>query len=99
MVADLPIYQAMSIAAAQAAVLVFALYSQDDQVQQHFGNPDLLLLICPILMLWVGRLQLMTRRGFMTDDPIVFTLRDRVSGICGVLMLAIFLVSALGGRA
>lgn len=97
-VADLPIYQAMSVAAAQAAVLVFALYSQDDDVQQHFGNPDLLLLICPVLMLWIGRMQLMTHRGFMTDDPIVFTLRDRVSLLCGLLMLAIFVVSALGGR-
>ncbi|MFC0199744.1 UbiA family prenyltransferase [Paracoccus rhizosphaerae] len=99
MVVDLPIYQAMSIAAAQAAVLVFALYSQDGEVQQQFGSPDLLLLICPVLMVWIGRMQLMTRRGFMTDDPIVFTLRDRVSLVCGVLMMAIFLVSAQGGRA
>lgn len=96
--ADLPIYQAMSIAAAQAAVLVFALYSQDDEVQQNFGRPDLLLLICPVLMLWLGRMQLLTRRGFMTDDPIVFTLRDRIGLLCGALMLAIFLISALGGR-
>ncbi|MGN0933161.1 UbiA family prenyltransferase [Falsigemmobacter intermedius] len=96
MTGDLPVYQAMSIAAAQAAVLVFALYSQDDQVQQQFAHPDLLLLICVILMLWIGRMQLMTRRGFMTDDPIVFTLRDRVGLICGLLMLAIFLVAALG---
>lgn len=95
-VTDLPIYQAMSIAAAQAAVLVFALYSQDAKVQQHFASPDLLLLICPVLMLWIGRMQLMTRRGFMTDDPIVFTLRDRVSLSCGLLMLAIFLASAIG---
>ncbi|RRH69759.1 UbiA family prenyltransferase [Falsigemmobacter faecalis] len=99
MAGDLPIYQAMSIAAAQAAVLVFALYSQDAQVQQHFDNPNLLLLICPVLMLWVGRMQLMTRRGFMTDDPIVFTLRDRASLLCGVLMLAIFVCAALGGPA
>lgn len=98
MVADLPIYQAMSIAAAQAAVLVFALYSQDNRVQLHFGRPDMLLLICPVLMFWIGRMQLMTRRGFMTDDPIVFTLRDRVSLLCGALMLVIFLGSALGGR-
>nr|WP_254368295.1 UbiA family prenyltransferase [Paracoccus sp. Z118] len=97
LVGDLPIYQAMSISAAQAAVLVFALYSQDAEVQPHFGIPDLLLLICPVLMLWIGRMQLMTRRGFMTDDPIVFTLRDRVSLLCGLLMLVIFLVAAVGG--
>lgn len=95
-VADLPVYQAMSIAAAQAAVMVFALYSQDAIVQKTFASPDLLLLVCPVLMLWIGRMQLLTRRGFMTDDPIVFTLRDRVGQVCGIAMLAIFMAAALG---
>lgn len=94
---DLPILQAMSIGAAQLAVLVFALYSQDSSVQTHFGRPDLLLLVCPVLFFWLGRMQILTRRGFMTDDPIVFTIRDRVSLLSGVLMLAIFLVAAQGG--
>lgn len=98
-VADLPILQAMSIGAAQAAVLVFALYSQDPEVQAQFGQPDLLLFVCPVLFFWLGRMQLMTRRGFMTDDPIVFTLRDRVSLLSGVLMLAIFAIAAQGGAA
>lgn len=96
LVSDLPVYQGMSIAAAQASVLVFALYSQDDTIQSTFRSPDLLLVICPILMLWIGRMQLLTRRGFMTDDPIVFTLRDRVSQLCGLTMLVIFLAAALG---
>ncbi|MDB6177154.1 UbiA family prenyltransferase [Paracoccus sp. Z330] len=98
-VADLPILQAMSIGAAQAAVLVFALYSQDPEVQTQFGQPDLLLFICPVLFFWLGRMQLMTRRGFMTDDPIVFTLRDRVSLLSGVTMFAIFALAARGGVA
>lgn len=97
MVGDLPILQAMSIGAAQMSVLVFALYSQDAEVQSHFGSPDLLLFICPVLFFWLGRMQLLTRRGFMTDDPIVFTLRDRVSLLSGLVMLAIFALAALGG--
>lgn len=92
-VGDLPILQAMSIGAAQAAVLVFALYSQDPQVQESFRSPDLLLLICPVLFFWLGRMQLLTRRGHMTDDPIVFTFRDRVGLVCGVLMLTIFILA------
>lgn len=96
-VADLPILQAMSIGAAQLAVLVFALYSQDADVQSHFGKPDLLLFICPMLFFWLGRMQVLTRRGFMTDDPIVFTLRDRVSLISGLIMLLIFVLAAHGG--
>lgn len=97
-VADLPILQAMSIGAAQLAVLVFALYSQDPEVQSHFGSPDLLLFVCPVLFFWLGRMQMLTRRGFMTDDPIVFTLRDRVSLLTGVAMLAIFVLAARGGQ-
>jgi len=96
MAGDLPILQAMSIGAAQAAVLVFALYSQDPGVQANFGHPDLLLLICPVLFFWLGRMQLMTRRGFMTDDPIVFTFRDRVSLLSGIAMVAIFAIAARG---
>ncbi|MCQ0970163.1 UbiA family prenyltransferase [Paracoccus sp. TK19116] len=91
---DLPILQAMSVGAAQAAVLVFALYSQDPKVQSHFSQPDLLLIICPLLFLWLGRMQLLTRRGYMTDDPIVFTFRDRMGLICGGLTLIIFALAA-----
>ena len=91
---DLPILQSMSVAAAQAAVLVFALYSQDPEVQSHFNKPDLLLVICPVLFLWLGRMQLLTRRGHMTDDPIVFTFRDRMGLACGVLTLIIFGMAA-----
>ena len=93
--ADLPLLQAMSVSAAQSAVLVFALYSQDPQVQTHFSQPNLLLLICPVLFLWLGRMQLLTRRGYMTDDPIVFTFKDRVGLLCGALTFLIFALSAL----
>lgn len=97
LIGDLPILQAMSIGAAQMAVLVFALYSQDAEVQTHFGRPDLLLLICPVLFFWLGRMQMLTRRGHMTDDPIVFTIRDKVSLVSGLVMLAIFVLAAYGG--
>jgi 4-hydroxybenzoate polyprenyltransferase len=93
MAGDLPILQAMSVGAAQAAVLVFALYSQDPQVQASFGTPNLLLLICPVLFFWLGRMQMLTRRGHMSDDPIVFTIKDRVGLICGALMLLIFILA------
>ncbi|MDO5647463.1 UbiA family prenyltransferase [Paracoccus sp. (in: a-proteobacteria)] len=98
LVSDLPVLQAMSVGASQLAVLVFALYSQDKEVQTHFGRPDLLLLVCPVLFLWLGRMQLMTRRGYMTDDPIVFTFKDRASVLCALMMFGLFVLSAIGGQ-
>lgn len=93
---DLPILQSLSTSTMAASVLVFALYARDPDIGTHFAVPDLLLLICPILFLWLGRMQLMTRRGYMTDDPIVFTLRDRPSLICGLSILLIFVAAAQG---
>lgn len=95
LVEDLPVIQGMSIASAQAAVLVFALYSQDPEIQAHATRPDLLLLICPVLFFWLGRMQILTRRGFMTDDPIVFTAKDRVSLASGALMGLMFIGAML----
>ncbi len=95
-VADLPILQAMSIGAAQSAVLVFALYAQDPAVQAQFRAPGALLAACPVLFFWLARMQLLTRRGHMTDDPLVFTFRDRVSLACGALVLASFALAVRG---
>lgn len=35
--------------------------------------------VCPLLLLWVSRVWLKAARGEMTDDPLVFTVRDRMS--------------------
>jgi 4-hydroxybenzoate polyprenyltransferase/phosphoserine phosphatase len=95
-VLDLPILQSMAVTSGQAAVLVFALYVQDDVVRQHYAWPQLLLLICPVLFFWLSRIQILTRRGHMTDDPLVFTMRDRVSLLSGVVMVAIAIVAKTG---
>ena len=93
MVVDLPAIQAMSIAGAQAAVLVFALYAMDPDIRTQHLHPEILLLNCPVLLFWLGRLQILTRRGFMTDDPIVFAIRDRVSLLAAATMGLVFILS------
>jgi hypothetical protein len=92
-VVDLPAIQAMSIAGAQAAVLVFALYAMDPDIRIQHVHPEILLLNCPVLLFWLGRLQILTRRGFMTDDPIVFAIRDRVSVLAAAVMVLVFILS------
>lgn len=94
---DLSVLQGMAIASGQAAVLVFALYAQDDLVAARHARPELLLLVCPVLFFWLSRIQILTRRGFMTDDPLVFTMRDRVSLASGAIMVAIFVLASVGG--
>ena len=89
-VLDLGLVQQMGVASGYMAVLVMALYINSGEIVARYGHAELLWLICPLLMLWISRIWLKAVRGEMSDDPLVFALRDRLSQI--VLMLAAVLV-------
>lgn len=89
---DLPVIRAVAVGAGQAAIMVLALYLTSDSVQALYARPALLWLIAPLLLYWVLRMIMQTHRGLMTDDPIVFAAKDRVSlavvGCCLLIAIA-----------
>ncbi len=89
---DLPILRGVAISASHTAVMVYALYVTSRDVQQLYGRPELLWLNTPLILYWLIRMVMKTHRGLMTDDPIVFASRDKVSlGVivaCGLIVLA-----------
>jgi 4-hydroxybenzoate polyprenyltransferase len=68
------------------AVLVLAIYISSGVAEIHYTRHQLVWLLCPLLLYWISYVWLMAHRGTMHDDPLVFTIRDRVSRI--VLLLA-----------
>ena len=83
---DLPLISQIGIAAGYVAVLVMALYVNSSAVLDLYSTPAALWGICLVLLYWIGRMALVAQRGEMTDDPIVFALRDRPSRVCGLLV-------------
>jgi len=92
---DLPVLRAMAMSAGYAAVLVFALYVESDTTAELYAQPIVLWLICPLLIYWISRMVMVTHRGHMTDDPIVYAARDRVSQITVGLGAAIFIIAGM----
>jgi 4-hydroxybenzoate polyprenyltransferase/phosphoserine phosphatase len=92
-VSDLPILAALGGASGFAAVLVLALYLNTPAVDARYSRPEVLWLLCPLLVYWIGRVMMLTNRGFVDDDPIVFAVRDRPSVGVGVLCAGVFLVA------
>lgn len=90
--ADVATLQALGSAAAMAAVLVLALYIDSHTVKALYSSPRHLWLLCPVLLLWLGRVWLITGRGEMHDDPVVFALKDHISWLIfaagGAVMLS-----------
>ncbi len=75
------------------SVLVFALYIHSNNVSDLYYRPELLWLICPLLFYWISRIWLLTYRGHMNEDPVIFALHDKVSYLLGLLS-AIFIFLA-----
>ena len=90
---DLPVLRDIALSSGYAAVLVFALYINSEDVLMLYGKPQILWLICPLLLYWISRMVMITHRGFMHDDPIVFAANDRISQIVVVTSAAIILAA------
>jgi 4-hydroxybenzoate polyprenyltransferase len=58
------------------ASLVLVLYVSSPQVTKLYSNPDLLWLVCPLLIYWMARAWVLAGRGKMNLDPVIFALRD-----------------------
>lgn len=94
-VEDLPMLRSSGIAAGYLSILIVALYIDSEKVRVMYEYPQVLWLICPLLLYWIGRIWMITGRGDMHEDPIVFAIRDKVSITTALLSLVILLVATL----
>jgi 4-hydroxybenzoate polyprenyltransferase len=90
---DLSVLQTMASASGYVAVLVFILYINSPAVAGLYGAAERLWAIPVILLYWVSRVLILTHRGEMHDDPVVFAARDRTSLICAALIVLVMVAS------
>jgi 4-hydroxybenzoate polyprenyltransferase len=85
---------ALGSASGYVSVLVLALYVNGEHVRTLYANAEVLWLLCPLVLFWIGRVWLLANRGLVDDDPVVFALRDRLSWALGAIgALVVFLAS------
>lgn len=74
------------------SILVLALYANSEPVQKLYHYPEFLWGVCLVLLYWTNRVALLTHRGEMHDDPVVFAMRDRTS-LCCVMIVGLLAVA------
>jgi len=87
---DLEMISSLGAASGYLAVMVLALYIQDPSTSALYAHPQLIWLACPLLLFWVTRVWMLTHRGQMNEDPVVFAIRDRLSLLTGLLFCLVF---------
>jgi 4-hydroxybenzoate polyprenyltransferase len=90
---DLELVSSLGGSSGFIAVLVLALYIQEGQTAGLYATPQLVWLACPVMMYWISRAWLITHRGRMHDDPIVFALKDKVSWGVGTFLLVVLVLA------
>ncbi len=68
------------------SVLVLALYMSSRTVELLYSRSEFIWVTCVLLLYWISHIWLMAHRGRMTDDPMVFAIRDPLSLVLIVLM-------------
>jgi 4-hydroxybenzoate polyprenyltransferase len=89
--ADVPALVALGAACTAASALVYCLYVTGEDAARLYAHRDLLWTGLPLVLYWQARIWLITNRGDMHDDPVVFALRDRVS----YAVLTLFLLTVV----
>lgn len=89
---DKAVLLAQGIASAYLAVLILALYTISGIMKHLHARQGLFWVLCLLLFYWTNYLWLMTARGRMHHDQVVFIFKDRVSRI---LLLVMATVAAL----
>ena len=89
-VKDLELVRSLGIPAGYGAVMVLALYINSPEVRVLYAYPELIWLVCPLLLYWIARAWTIAHRGLMHDDPLVFAIEDRGSQVtvlsCALVM-------------
>ena len=86
---DLPIIAMISVTSGYISVLVMMLYINSPNVTILYQTPEILWGVCCILLYWLTRTIMLTHRGRMHDDPVIFAATDRISQICFLAMIGL----------
>jgi len=93
---DLPILLTTGITAGMSAIVIFMIYLIDDQYPRAiYRRPELLWAIMPVLLIWTLRLWHRAVHGRMSEDPVVYALKDRVSWALGAVIALILAAARL----
>ena len=91
---DAPLLSVMGMGSGMIGVLIMALYINSDKVTKLYSTPEVLWIVCPIMLYWIGRLWMRAHRRMMKDDPLLFALTDRVSYIVALLVILAAMIAA-----
>ncbi|MEO0454619.1 MAG: UbiA family prenyltransferase [Verrucomicrobiota bacterium] len=93
---DAPIIMNLGVTSGLIASLTLALFITRPETASSYQQPELLLLIVPLMIYWVVQLWVTAHRGEAKSDPISEVIRDPKSFLIAILVAAIVITAKYG---
>jgi 4-hydroxybenzoate polyprenyltransferase len=90
---DLDLLTLFGTSAGLLSVLIVALYVNSPDVVGLYRRPNMLWLLCPMLLYWFTRLWMIIRRGELKGDPVMFAFHDTATWAVGAVVFAVFVAA------
>lgn len=84
---------ALGVANITASVLILTLYINSPEIVRLYQSPDVLWLLCLLMLYWGNRIWIGARRGKVPDDPVIFALKDNVSRMVSLAFIVVVLAA------
>jgi len=95
---DRELLLALGVSSSFSAVVIFSLYVHSQDVRLLYSSPEILTLLCPIVLYWLSRVWLQAHRGELREDPVTLAIRDPVSYGVALASVAVIAVSIIHMR-
>jgi hypothetical protein len=93
---DAPLTLSFGVSSSLCAILILFFYVTNDAYSTNlYAHPHWLWLIAVWVFLWFARIWLLTHRGELNDDPVLFAVRDPLSYVLGLLVAGTFVMAVL----
>lgn len=92
---DIEALSQLGMASGCTCALIMALYVDSAAVKELYRHPEVIWLVCPVILYQMARVWFLARRGHMPDDPLVFMIRDWRSQLMGVVVVLIMVTASI----
>lgn len=92
---DAGLVEIMGLVSGWVSVLVLCLFFTHDDVAQLYSTPELLWLLAPLMLYWIGRVWFLAHRGLLDDDPVLFATTDARSYVIAAVAAAVVVAASL----
>lgn len=84
---DLPVVLLFGVCSGFIGVMVLVLYINDLHASKLYSQPTWLWIVGMAILYWINRIWLLTHRGELNEDPVLFAIRDQASYVTALVIL------------